>query len=373
MVTDQLGKLHIAIIDLIGQQFSQINLNSPSQLAELLFDHLKLPAIKKTAKATSYSTDQEVLKELAKIHPVPALIAKYRELFKLKSTYLDTLDLYVNSKTQRIHTTFSQTNVATGRLASSEPNLQNIPVDRYHIRAAFKAAENSIFLSADYSQIELRVLGYLSQDKTLIESFEKNLDIHAITAAGLFNTAVQSVTNEQRQIGKRINFSILYGLTAHGLSKDLDISHSLAKEYIDKFMAQYPGVLKWMNETIELTKQNGYVETYFKRRRYLPGIYERNKTLYDLARRVAINTAVQGTAAELVKLGMINLQKAFDQNNINAKMLIQIHDELLIEIPQGNVQETERIIIDILQNIVDWNIPLLVTTRVGSNWQEVTK
>lgn len=373
IVSKELSRLHQEIIDLVGHEYATINLNSPKQLEELLFDKLKLPAVKRTAQKTSYSTDQEVLRELSKIHPIPALILRYRELFKLKSTYLDALGNYINPKTGRIHTTFSQTNVATGRLASSDPNLQNIPVDRFQVRSAFKAASNHIFISADYSQIELRVLGYLSQDETLIKAFQEDKDIHAITAAGLFDIPVWQVTSEQRQIGKRINFSILYGLTTHGLSKDLDISHSTAKNYIERFMAQYPGVNKWMENVIIQTKEKGYVETYFKRRRYLPGIYERNRTLYELARRVAINTIAQGTAAEIVKLGMLELNKSFDKSNLSANILLQIHDELLIEVPEKELDETKKLIKNTLEHVVNWNIPLSVTIRTGSNWQEVTK
>jgi DNA polymerase I len=334
---------------------------------------LQLPVMKKTTAKTGYSTDVEVLEALSKLHPVPALIMRYRELFKLKSTYLDALGDYINPQTGRVHTTFNQTAVATGRLASSEPNLQNIPVDRYDIRAAFKPRPGSMYLSADYSQIELRVLAYVSQDPVLLQAFKENKDIHSLTAAGLFGVAPEEVTGEQRQLGKRINFSILYGLTAHGLSKDLEISHSLAKSYIDKFMAQYPGVVTWMDQVIESTKEKGYVETYWGRRRYLPGIYERNRTLYDAARRVAINTVAQGTAAELMKWGMINLDKALKEANIDAHMLLQIHDELLLEVPLDRVEETERLVARILQNVVSWNVPLVVTTRTGSDWQQVTK
>ncbi len=272
-----------------------------------------------------------------------------------------------------MHTTYNQTAVATGRLASSEPNLQNIPVDQYAMRAAFKPREGCLFISADYSQIELRVLAYLSQDETLLEAFKENKDIHMLTAAGLFEVTPEAVTHEQRQLGKRINFSILYGLTAHGLSQDLDISHSLARSYIEKFMAQYPGVVTWMNEVVEKTKEKGYVETFWGRRRYLPGIYERNKTMYDLARRVAINTVAQGTAAELMKWGMVTLEETLKKQVPGAHMLLQIHDELLLEVPCEVEKETEKLVTEVLQNVVSWNVPLVATTRVGKNWQEVTK
>ena len=275
--------------------------------------------------------------------------------------------------TGAVHTTYNQTAVATGRLASSEPNLQNIPVERFALRSAFKPREGCVFLSADYSQIELRVLAHVSQDKTLLSAFKEDKDIHALTAAGLFSVAVEEVTGEQRQIGKRINFSILYGLTAHGLSKDLGISHSVAKSYIDTFMAQYPGVVTWMESVIHETKKKGYVETVLGRRRYLPGIYERNRMLYDAAKRAAINTVAQGTAAELMKRGMVDLDSALKQKGLNARMLLQIHDELLLEVPQDEMIETEKVVKEVLESVAAWNVPLVVTTREGTDWQEVTK
>jgi len=376
-VSTKLVALQQLIGDLVGPEQAKINLNSPKQLEELLFEVLQLPRQKKTAGKTSYSTDQEVLQELSKLHPVPSLIIKYRELFKLKSTYIDTLGDYVNPKTQRIHTHFSQIAVATGRLASSEPNLQNIPLnveDHLSVRAAFKALPGELFLSVDYSQIELRVLAYLSQDEALLAAFKRDEDIHARTAAGLFDVELSAVSHEQRQLAKRINFSILYGLTPYGLSKDLDISFNQAKEYIEKYFAQYPGVVAFMATTINFTKQHGYVATWQGRRRYLPGIYEKNKALHELACRVAVNTVAQGTAAELMKLGMILLQKGFDKHpEWQARMILQIHDELLIEVPEHNAATVEKFVADTLQNSVNWNVPLVVTTRLGKTWDDVTK
>ncbi len=373
LVSLELESIRGQIIEFIGDEHAALNLNSPKQLGILLFEHLQLPVMKKTAKKTGYSTDQEVLEQLAKVHPVPGLVMKYREYYKLKSTYLDALGTYVHPETKAIHTTYSQTGVATGRLASSNPNLQNIPVDQFNIRSAFKPREGNVFLSADYSQIELRVLAYVSQDETLLTAFKEDKDIHALTAAGLFSIDQDKVSSHQRQIGKRINFSILYGLTAHGLSKDLDVSHSVAKSYIETFMAQYPGVLSWMESVVDFTKEHGYVETVLGRRRYLPGIYERNRTLYDMARRVAINTVAQGTAAELMKKGMIRLATAFTTAGSHAQMLLQIHDELLIEVPHEEVEQTKELVTQVLESIVDWNVPLKVTTRTGSDWQDVTK
>lgn len=376
IVTTKLTALQQLITDIIGHDKADINLNSPKQLEQLLFEVLQLPRQKKTAGKTGYSTDQEVLLELSKLHPVPGLIIKYRELFKLKSTYIETLPSYINPYTRKIHTHFSQVSAATGRLASSEPNMQNIPLayeDGLSIRAAFKPAAGHVYLSVDYSQIELRVLAYLSQDANLLAAFARGEDIHARTAAALFNVEILSVTHEQRQLAKRINFSILYGLTPYGLSKDLDIPFSEAKEYIEKYFAQYPGVVAFIEKTIEFTKQHGYVVTWQGRRRYIPGIHEKNKSLYELACRVAVNTAAQGTAAELMKLGMILLHKQFTSDKYNAHMLLQIHDELLISVPQEYAQIIEKNVKDVLQASVDWNVPLVVTTRIGANWAEVTK
>jgi DNA polymerase-1 len=376
-VTAQLETIKASILELIGDAFKNINLNSPKQLEHLLFEHLQLPPRKKTTGKTGYSTDQEVLEELALLHPVPGLIIQYRELFKLKSTYIDALPTYINKETGNVHTTFSQTAVATGRLASSDPNLQNIPADaaskEMHVRSAFKPTQGHIFLSADYSQIELRVLAHLSGDANLIKAFNNTIDIHQETASKLFDIPLDQVAHEQRQIGKRINFSILYGLTPFGLSKDLKIPFKDAKTYIEKYFAQYPGVSAWMEEVIEETKQHGYVTTLWGRRRYIPGIYENNKTLYDLARRIAINTKAQGTAAELMKLGMISLDKALKENNLHATMTLQIHDELLFSVPLNEQEQTAALVKEVLENVVQWKIQLSVTTRFGDTWYDVTK
>ena len=374
-VTKDLHTIKEEIIALTGCS-PEINLNSPKQIEQLLFTDLKLETSKKSAKKTGYSTDVEVLQALSSVHPVPALLLKYRELAKLKNTYIDALPTYINKQTGKIHTTFSQTAVTTGRLASSEPNLQNIPTDtRYHvhIRSAFKPKEGHVFLSADYSQIELRVLAYFSQDAALIDAFIHNQDIHAQTAAKLFDVSVEHVTPQQRQIGKRINFSILYGLTPFGLSKDLGIPFKQAQLYIQKYFEQYPGISTWMDLIIEGAYEHGYVTTHWGRKRYVPGIYEKNKMLHDVARRIAINTPVQGTAAEIMKIGMINLDKAFKERNLKAHMVLQIHDELLLEVPIDEQEETEKLVHEVLEHVVSWNIPLLVTTRFGKDWQEVTK
>lgn len=354
-----------------------INLNSPKQIKELLFDTLNLPTQKKSAKKTGYSTDAQVLHTLSKIHPVPGLILKYRELFKLKSTYIESLPTYINPQTHKIHTSFNQALVATGRLSSSNPNLQNIPTGDMgypvDIRSAFQAEPGHVLLAADYSQIELRILAHMSKDATLLEAFTLNKDIHAQTAAKIFNTEHDQVSSAQRNIGKTINFSILYGLTSYGLSKSLEIPYKDAEKYIATYFAQYPGIVAWIDETIEFTKQHGFVQTLYGRKRYIPGIYEKNRTLFDLAKRMAINSPVQGTAAEIIKIGMINLEKNLAAQNLQAKILLQIHDELILSVPVSEIDTVSNIVKDSLESVVQWEIPLTVQIKTGVNWHDVTK
>jgi DNA polymerase-1 len=371
----ELALVEQEIYGLTGALPGSLNLNSPKQLEQLLFGTLQLPPQKMSAKKTGYSTDQEVLEILAKLHVVPRLILRHRELAKLRGTYLIGLAEAVNKKTQKIHTSFSQTNVATGRLASSNPNLQNIPVQvgEITVRSAFQAPPGYVFISADYSQIELRVLAHLAHDKGLIEAFAADRDIHAQTAAKLFNIAAESVSQEQRQIGKRINFSIMYGLTPYGLSRDLNISATDAKRYIDTFFSQYPGVKIWMDAMTQQAIEKGYVTTWFGRRRFIPGIYEKNKHLFEAARRVAINTPAQGTAAEIMKLGMIRVHERLVRERLDAQLLVQIHDELLIKVTELQVEQAKAIIKETLEQVVTWDVPLRVTMRVGKTWQEVTK
>ncbi|KKS68535.1 MAG: polymerase I protein [candidate division TM6 bacterium GW2011_GWE2_42_60] len=383
-VTATLKVIEAEIRDLVGMSESELNLNSPQQVSDLLFNKLKLTPVKKTSGKTGYSTDSEVLSELALIHPIPQLIIRYRELFKLKSTYIDALPLEINPNTGRIHTTYKQTSVATGRLASVEPNLQNIPTstpllnkdlqpDSLSIRAAFMAPQNELLISADYSQIELRVLAYLSQDPTLKTAFLHGEDIHARTAAGLFDIPLDKITSEQRQIAKRINFSILYGLTPFGLAKDLNIPQHDAKLYIEKYKAQYPGVQVWMEQAVEEAKANGFVTTLWGRRRPVPGIYEKNQTLYQLARRIAINTKAQGTAADLMKIGMIELDAQLLKKTPDAKIILQIHDELIITAPENSVDTVAQIVKNTLESVVTWDIPLIVQIRTGKTWADVSK
>jgi len=350
-----------------------INLNSPKQLEVLLFDKLKLPVIKKSAKGQR-STDREVLRELSKEHPIPGLILQYRELFKLKSTYIDALPLTINPDTKRIHTSFSQTIVATGRLSSSSPNLQNIPAGGelgLQIREAFIAPRGYKLVSADYSQIDLRVLAHLTNDKTLSDAFLDDTDIHAQTAAQLFEVPINKVTNEQRQTGKRVNFSIIYGQTPFGMAKDLGIKQSQAKEYIERYFAQYPKVSAWMEKTVDTATKDGFVTTWLGRRRYVPGLQEKNRTLYQAERRIAINSPVQGTSAEIMQLAMIKVVAALKK--LTSKIVLQIHDEILLEVPNAEVERVKKILKQEMETVVSWKIPLKVSIREGKNWAKITK
>lgn len=371
-VVKKLSELKKTILSLLGAEFSNINLNSPKQIERLLFEHLKLPPKKKSAKGTGYSTDNEVLVELAKEHPIPGYIAQYRELFKLKSTYIDSLPEYINTKTGRIHTTYSQTRVSTGRLSSSEPNLQNIPVEGLGstVRMAFKPEVGRVFISADYSQIELRVLAHLSKDEALTNAFLSGHDIHKQTAAGIFDVSLDKVTKQQRTIGKRINFSILYGLTPFGLAKDIGISQKDAKRYIDTYFEEYPKVRVWMDSIIEQAKKDEFVTTWQGRKREVSNINERNRNLAELGKRIAVNTVAQGTAADIMKLGMINVAKKLKEKHFDAYILLQIHDELLVSVEQSDSDAVQKIIKEELENVVNWKIPLVVDVSVGNNWKE---
>jgi len=353
-----------------------INLNSPLQIRKLLFEDLQLPPQKKSPTG-AYSTDIEVLEALAPLHPIPGLLIQHREIAKLKNTYVDSLPTYINPRDNKIHTTFLQLKTATGRLASNNPNLQNIPARTEgfggDIREAFKPDNGYLFIAADYSQIELRILAFLSQDQALTSAFLHNHDIHAQTASRLFEIPLDQISHEQRQIGKRINFSILYGLTPYGLSKDLGISFHDAKTYITKYFEQYPGVSVWMEQVIAFAHEHGYVQTFWGRKRSIPNIRQKNKTLYEEARRVAINTVAQGTAADLVKKGMVAVYDWTKKNNLDTHLLLQIHDELLIETAESGVIETSESIKNILESVTSWNVPLKVSVRYGRNWKEVSK
>lgn len=354
---------------------SSINFNSPRQIEHLLFDVLKLPSTIKTSKG-SRSTDQEVLEKLSHLHFIPGLILKYRELTKLKSTYTQPLAKDINQKTGRIHTTFSQTLVTTGRLSSSNPNLQNIPTSSSYgkmIRSAFVAAPGHSLLSADYSQIELRILAHISQDPALCKAFHEDKDIHSQTASQLLKIEQSSVTPEQRQLGKQLNFSIMYGLTPFGLAQDMNIPLKEAKAYIDGYFSTYSHVKEWMDRTIDAGKQDGFVSSLWGRRRYIPELLETNKTVFEGGKRAAINTPIQGSAADLMKVSMLLIDRMLEANKLQAKILLQIHDEIILEIQDQEMPQVESIVRTAMEHAVEWRIPLKVALRAGRDWGEITK
>ncbi|MFC1854555.1 DNA polymerase I [Candidatus Dependentiae bacterium] len=370
-------KIRSAIKGSVEKNLADINLNSPKQVSELLFKVLKLPDVgKKRGGGTSGSTGKNILLELSKVHPIPEMILRYREFTKLLSTYLQPLPESVCEKTGRVHTSYSQVRVATGRLSSSDPNLQNIPLSgdgKVDIRSAFVADRGNVLLSADYSQIELRVLAHLSGDKSLVETYKKSEDLHVKTAANIYEVDLKKVTQDQRQVGKRINFSVLYGLTPYSLARELEIPVAEAKRSIEAFFEGYPGVAKWMEKTVTGAQKNGFVETWLGRKRDVPGIKDRNKMVFEAARRIAINTPAQGTAAEIMKIAMINLYKKLEKDRSKAKILLQVHDELILEIKKSDLRSIEKNVKNAMESVVKWEVPLVVDMRSGKNWGEITK
>ena len=356
--------------ELAGQPF---NLASPKQLREILFEKLKIKPLKKTPTGTP-STSEEVLQELAKDYPLPKILLEYRTLAKLKSTYTDKLPLMINQTTGRIHTSYNQAVAVTGRLASSDPNLQNIPIkspEGRKIREAFIAKPEFSIISADYSQIELRILAHLSKDTGLIEAFKNNKDIHTITASEIFNTKINKITPEQRRYAKIINFGLIYGMGAFGLARNLNITRGDAQNYIQEYFNKYPTVLQYMEESKQFAREHGYVETYFGRRLWLPEINSSNGLRKAGAERAAINAPMQGTAADLIKLAMIQVQQWINDNsNLKGQVIMQVHDELVFEVPNDEVDKFIKEIPQIMQNVAKLDIPLLVEINAGENWEK---
>jgi DNA polymerase-1 len=352
-----------------GQPF---NLNSPKQLREILFDKLGLPAKKKTPSGDP-STDEEVLQELALDYPLPKILLDYRGMAKLKSTYTDKLPQMVDRHTGRVHTSYSQAVAVTGRLASSDPNLQNIPVrtaEGRRIREAFIAPQDSRIVSADYSQIELRIMAHLSGDEGLLKAFANNEDIHRATAAEIFMIAPTDVDSEQRRYAKVINFGLIYGMSAFGLAKQLGIERAAATAYIDRYFARYPGVKNYMDNTREQAKQQGYVETVFGRRLWLPEINASNGMKRQGAERAAINAPMQGTAADLIKLAMIKVQHWLEHEKLHSKLIMQVHDELVLEVPQAELHLVKEMLPKLMCGVAELKVPLLVELGEGKNWDE---
>ena len=363
-----LGEREKQIYELTGEEF---NINSPKQLSVILFEKLGLPVIKKTK--SGYSTDVSVLQELSAGHDLPEIILSYRQLGKLKSTYVDALQEEVFSKTGRVHTSFNQSVAATGRLSSSNPNLQNIPVRTEmgrEIRKSFIAKEGNRLLSADYSQVELRVLAHLSEDESLIEAFNDGEDIHTRTAIEIFGTTAERLDAEARRMAKAVNFGIVYGLSAFGLSKQLKIFPKEAKKFIDQYFQLYKKVKIYMEETIEAARKTGYTLTLMNRKRYLPDLNSKNRQAREAAERVAINTPVQGSAADLIKLAMINLDREIRGKNLKSRMILQVHDELVFECPPQEEEEMRALVKKEMEEVIRIKVPLVVDMGWGENWND---
>jgi DNA polymerase-1 len=348
------------------------NLNSPKQIQEILFEREKLPVIKKTPSGTP-STDEEVLQQLALDYPLPKLILEYRSYSKLKSTYTDKLPRAQNPRTGRVHTSFAQAGAVTGRLASSEPNLQNIPVrteEGRRIRAAFIAPPGHRIISADYSQIELRIMAHLSDDARLLDAFAHGEDIHRATAAEVFGLTPIEVTSEQRRYAKTINFGLIYGMSAHGLAKALDLERSAAQAYIERYFTRYPGVARYMEETRAMARERGYVETVFGRRLWLPEIRSSQVGRRQGAERAAINAPMQGTAADIVKLAMRAVYDWLHEKRLATKLVLQVHDELVLEVPDAELAEVREMVPKLMGGVAALKVPLVVEVGTGANWDE---
>ena len=356
------------IHEMAGEEF---NINSTKQLGEILFEKMKLPVVKKTK--SGYSTDVDVLEKLKKEDPIIEKILEYRQLMKLNSTYVEGLKVYINPKTKRIHSFFHQTITATGRISSTEPNLQNIPT-RFElgkrVRKIFKPAQGKLYVDADYSQIELRVLAHISGDKHMIEAFNNNQDIHKQAASKVFKTPIEEVTKEQRSNAKAVNFGIVYGISDFGLGEQLGISRKQAKKYIDEYLEEYKGIKEFMDNITQKAKEQGYVETLFHRRRYIPELKSNNYMVRQFGARAAMNTPIQGTAADIMKIAMINVYRELKQRNLKSKIVLQVHDEMMLESPKDEIEEVKKIIKEKMENAVKLNVPLIADISEAENWYE---
>lgn len=357
------------IYKLAGEEF---NINSTLQLGNILFEKLKLPVYKKTKKG--YSTDVDILEKLKPEHPIIEKILEYRGFMKLNSTYIEGLIVYINEYTHKIHSYFHQTITATGRISSTEPNLQNIPTraeQGKQIKKAFKAQEGNIFIDADYSQIELRILAHISNDTNMREAFLNEEDIHKQVASKVFNVPLEEVTKEQRTAAKAVNFGIVYGISGFGLAEQLGISRKKAEQYIEQYLEKYKGVKEFMDKIVEKAKEQGYVETLFHRRRYIPELSSNNYMVRQFGARAAMNTPIQGTAADIMKIAMIEVNKKLEEEKLNAKLILQIHDELLIECEIEEKEEVKKILKESMENAVKLSIPLEVEVSEADNWYDV--
>ena len=369
-LSKELTTLEQGIYTVAGMTF---NVNSPKQVGEVLFDQLKLDAKAKKSKTGQYSTSEEVLLGLKGKHEVVGMILEYRELKKLISTYIAALPTYINPETGKIHTTYNQTVTATGRLSSSNPNLQNLPIRSERgqlIRQAVIPDDGCLFLSADYSQIELRLMAHFSQDPHMVEAFRSGQDVHAATAAKIFGVTIEEVTKEQRRQAKTANFGIIYGISAFGLAQQLDCSRSEAKALIDGYFAAFPGVIDYIERQKDLARQQGYAVTLFGRKRYLPDIVSHNATVRSFAERNAVNSPIQGTAADIIKMAMVGISNRLKAEGLQTKMIMQVHDELNFNVPVNEVDRVKEIVVSEMQNVVHLTVPLIADCGVGKNWLE---
>ena len=364
---EELDALKDEIADHAG---GEVNPNSPTQLREVLFETLDLPVKKRTK--TGPSTDRSVLEQLKELHPLPGLILEYRSFAKLKGTYVDALPDLIRPETGRIHSDFNQAVTATGRLSSSNPNLQNIPIRTERgrqIRGAFVADSGYRMLACDYSQIELRLMAHLSGDPKLVEAYQTGLDIHSLTASQIFDIHINEVTDAQRRAGKTVNFGVMYGMGSRRLARDLEISNSEAKSYIDNYFERYQGVTGYFDDLVEEARQTGYARTLFGRRRHLPNIGDRGGRR-AFAERAAINTPIQGTAADIIKIAMVEMQQRIEDEKLPLRMLLQVHDELIFEVEDDAVEEMTELVCDVMENVCELDVPLLVDSGVGDSWLE---
>ena len=367
-LTERIEQLTKIIHEMAGEEF---NINSPKQLGEILFEKMKLPVIKKTK--SGYSTDVDVLEKLKKEDPIIEEILEYRQLNKLNSTYVEGLKPYINPKTKRIHSFFHQTITATGRISSTEPNLQNIPT-RFElgkrVRKVFKPEEGKVYIDADYSQIELRVLASISEDEHMVKAFKNGEDIHKQAASKVFKTPLEEVTKEQRSSAKAVNFGIVYGISDFGLGEQLGIGRKKAKQYIEDYLTEYAGINKFMEDIKEKAKEQGYVETLFNRRRYIPELKSSNYNVRQFGERVAMNTPIQGTAADIMKIAMKNVLKEIKNRNMKSKIILQVHDEMMIEAPIEEKEEMQKIMKEAMESAIDLKVPLIAEFSQANNWYE---
>ena len=367
---NDLKQLETKIFELSGEEF---NMNSPRQLGEILFEKMQLDPKAKKTKTGQYATSEDVLQKLASKHEIIPHILEYRTYQKLKSTYVDALPSQIDKDDNRVHTNFSQTTAATGRLASVNPNLQNIPIRTLRgqqIRGAFVADPGQKLISADYSQIELRLIAEIAGEENMIDAFKKGEDIHASTASKLFKIPLDEVSKTQRSQAKTVNFGIIYGQGAFGLADQTGLSRTEAKQMIEEYYANYPKLKEWMSTQVQKARELGYVETILKRKRHLKDINSANFVVKSHAERNAVNAPIQGSAADIIKIAMINIQKKLEEKNLKTKMLLQVHDELVFESPENEVETASKLIKTEMESAIETQVPLLVEVGVGDNWLE---